>query len=113
LTSALLDGADIACSPADATAGLQPKEQISMRGWMVTVSVVKDDDEIGHEMYAVAIGDPAQAVKSALNAAYGKAAVLNYLIDEGSMKTLRLKLGEVLKILDDKSDPLTTRAKRH
>jgi hypothetical protein len=64
-----LGGADIACSPADATSGVQPKEQISIAGWMVTVSVVKDDDEIGHEMYAVAIGDPAQAVKSALNAA--------------------------------------------
>jgi hypothetical protein len=84
-----------------------------MTGWMVTVSVVKDDDEIGHEMYAVAISDPARAVTSALNAADGEAAVLNYQIDEGSMKTLGLKLGEVLKILDDKSDPHTTRAKRH
>jgi hypothetical protein len=93
--------------------GVQPKEQISMTGWMVTVAVVKDDDEIGHEMYAVAIGDPAQAVKSALKAADGEAAVLNYQIDEGSMKNLGLTLGEVLKILDDKSDPLTTRAKRH
>jgi hypothetical protein len=79
----------------------------------VTVSVVKDDVEIGHEMYAVAISDPAQAVKSALNAADGDAAVLNYQIDEGSMKTPGLKLGEVLKILDDKTDRLTTRAKRH
>ena len=58
-----------------------------MTGWTVTVSVVKDDDEIGHKMYAVAIGDPAQAVKSTLKAADGEAAVLNYQIDEGSMKT--------------------------
>jgi len=65
-----------------------------MMGWMVTVSVVKDDDEIGHEMYAVAIGDPAQAMKSALNAADGEAAVLNCEIDEASMKTLGLKSGE-------------------
>jgi len=64
-------------------------------------------------MYAVAIGDPEQAVKSALTAADGEAAVLNYQIDEASMKNLGLKLGEVLKILDEKTDPLTTRAKRH
>lgn len=51
-----------------------------MTGWMVTVSVVKDDDEIGHEMYAVAIGDPAQAVKSALKAADGQAAVQAKLV---------------------------------
>ena len=49
----------------------------------------------------------------ALNAANGEAAVLNYQIDEGSMKILGLKSGEVLKILNEKTDPVTTRAKRH
>jgi hypothetical protein len=80
-------------APADATSGVQPKEQISMTAWMVTVSVVKDDDEIGHEMYAVAIGDPAQTVKSALNAADGEAAVLNYQIDERLDESPRAEVG--------------------
>ena len=84
-----------------------------MAGWMVTVSVIKDDDQIGHEMYAVAISDPEQAIQSALKAAEGEAAVVNGAIDEASIKHLGLKWGEVLKILDDKSDPLTSRTRRH
>lgn len=84
-----------------------------MTGWMVTVSIIKDDDEIGHEMYAVAISDPEQAVQSALKVAEGEAAVVNCAIDEASIKALGLKWGEALKILDDKSDPLTSRARRH
>lgn len=80
---------------------------------MVTVSITKDDDEIGHEMYAVAISDPEQAIQSALKAAEGEAAVVNCAIDEKSIKTLGLNWGEVLKILNDKSDPLTSSARRH
>lgn len=80
---------------------------------MVTVSIIRDNDEIGHEMYAVAISDPEQAIRSALKAAKGEAAVVNCAIDEASIKTLRLNWGEVLKILDDKSDPLTSSARRH
>jgi hypothetical protein len=44
-----------------------------MAGWMVTVSI-KDDDEIGHEMYTVAISDPEQTIQSALKAANGEPA---------------------------------------
>jgi len=84
-----------------------------MAGWMVTVSVVRDGDKIGHEMYAVAIDDPAQAVKSALKAANGEAAVVNGEIDEASMKTMGLEAGDVLKVLDEESDPLTSRTTRH
>jgi hypothetical protein len=84
-----------------------------MAGWMVTVSVVRDNNEIGHEMYAVAIDDPAQAVKSALKAANGEAAVVNCEINEASMKTIGLEAGGVLKILDEESDPLASRTTRH
>lgn len=56
---------------------------------------------------------PAQAVKSALNAANGEAAVVNGEIDEASMKTIGLEAGGVLKVLDEQSDPLTSRTTRH
>jgi hypothetical protein len=36
----------------------QEETDSRMAGWMVTVSIIKDDDEIGHEMYAVAFSDP-------------------------------------------------------
>jgi hypothetical protein len=84
-----------------------------MAGWMVTVSVVRDNNEIGHEMYAVAIDDPAQAVKSALKAANGVAAVVNCEINEASMKIIGLEVGGILKILDEESDPLSSRTTRH
>ncbi len=48
-----------------------------MAGWMVTVAVVRDDGDIGHEMYAVAVDDPEQAVQSALKTANSDAAVIN------------------------------------
>jgi hypothetical protein len=84
-----------------------------MAGWMVTVSVIKDEDQIGHEMYAVAIDDPTQAMDAALRAADGEAAVVNSKIDEASMKSCGLEAGEILKVLDDKCDRLTSRVKRH
>lgn len=84
-----------------------------MAGWMVTVSVVRDDNEIGHELYAIAVDDPAQAVKAALKAANGAAAVVNGEINEASMKAIGLEAGGVLKVLDEKSDPLTSRTTRH
>lgn len=80
---------------------------------MVTVSVVTDEDQIGHEMYAVAINDPTQAMDAALKAANGEAAVVNGEIDEASMKTIGLEAGGVLKVLDEDSDPLTSRTTRH
>ena len=80
---------------------------------MVTVAVVRDDGDIGHEMYAVAVDDPEQAVQSALKTANSDAAVINGEIDEASMRSIGLKAGEVLKVLDEKSDPLTSRTRRH
>ena len=50
-----------------------------MARWMVTVLVTKDKDQIGHEMYAVAINDAAQAIETVLKAAAGEAAVVNGL----------------------------------
>ena len=84
-----------------------------MAGWMVTVSVIRDEDQVGHEMYAVAIDDPRQAMDAALKAADGEAAVINGKIDEASMKSAGLETGGILKVLDDKCDPLTSRVKRH
>ncbi|MHC2585662.1 hypothetical protein [Bradyrhizobium diazoefficiens] len=66
-----------------------------MAGWMVTVGVVRDDGKIGHEMYAVAVDDPEQAVQVALRAANSDAAVVNGEIDEASMKSIGLEAGEV------------------
>ena len=80
---------------------------------MITVSVIRDNDQIGHELYAVAISDPERAIQAALKAAEGEAAVVNGAIDEASIKSLGLKWGEALKILDEKSDPLISRARRH
>jgi hypothetical protein len=84
-----------------------------MAGWIVTVAVIKDEDQVGHEMYAVAIDDPTQAIDAALKAASGEAAVVSGQIDDASMKSAALETGEILKILDDKCDPLTSRVKRH
>lgn len=70
--------------------------------------VIKDDDQIGHEMYAVAIDDATQATNAALKAAGGEAAVVNGKIDEASMKSAGLEPGGILKILDEKCDPLIT-----
>jgi hypothetical protein len=84
-----------------------------MAGWMVTVSVIRDEDQVGHEMYAVAIDDPTQAMDAALKAAGGETAVVNGKIDEASMKSAGLEAGGILKVLDDKCDPLTSRVKRH
>jgi hypothetical protein len=86
---------------------------IHMAGWMVTVAVIKDEDQIGHEMYAVAIDDATQAMDAALKAACGEAAVLNGKMDEASMKSAGLEAGGILKILDDQCDLLTSRVKRH
>lgn len=84
-----------------------------MAGWIVTVAVVRDNDELGHETYAVAIDDPGQAAQSALSAANSDAAVVDGEIDEASMRRIGLKAGDLLKILDETSDPLTTGKKRH
>jgi CxxC motif-containing protein len=84
-----------------------------MVGWMVTVSVIRNVDEIGHEMYAVAIEDPTQAIDTVLRVANGEAAVLNCKIDEASIEALALKVGDALKILDEKTDPRASRLKRH
>lgn len=80
---------------------------------MVTVGVVRDDGKVGHEMYAVNIDDPEQAVQAALKASNSDAAVVNGPVDEASMKSIRLEPGGVLKVLDEKSDPLTSGTKRH
>ncbi|MGY3617764.1 hypothetical protein [Bradyrhizobium sp. USDA 10063] len=88
-------------------------EPIAKTGWMVTIAIVKNGGKIGHEMYAVAIAEPGQAVKVALKAGGGEAAVVNGVIDDASMKSLKLKSGEVLKILNDESDPLTSGTTRH
>ncbi|MCP1784550.1 hypothetical protein [Bradyrhizobium japonicum] len=64
-------------------------------------------------MYAVAVDDPEQAVQVALRAANSDAAVVNGEIDEASMKSIGLEAGEVLKVLDENSDPLTSGTKRH
>ena len=84
-----------------------------MARWMVTVLVTKDKDQIGHEMYAVAINDAAQAIETVLKAAAGEEAVVNGRIDETWMRSARLKAVGILKILDNKADPLTSRVKRH
>ncbi|WP_316201349.1 MULTISPECIES: hypothetical protein [unclassified Bradyrhizobium] len=84
-----------------------------MTGWMVTVAVVRDNDEIGHEKYIVANSDPEKAIQSALKASRGIAAVVNGEMDEASMKSTGLEAGGVLKVMDENSDPLTSRTKRH
>ena len=84
-----------------------------MTGWMVTAGVIRADDKVGHEMYAVDIDDPEQAVQAALKAGNSDAAVVNGEIDEASMKSLGLEPGGVVKVLDEKSDPLTSGRKRH
>lgn len=84
-----------------------------MSGWMVTVGVIRDDGKVGHEMYAVAVDDPEQAVQAALRAANSDAAVVNGEIDETSMKSIGLKAGGIMKVLDEKSDSLTSRTRRH
>lgn len=84
-----------------------------MAGWMVTVGLVRDDGKVGHEMYAVNIDDPEQAVQAALKESKSDAAVVNGPVDEASMKSIGLNPGGVLKVLDDNSDPLTSGAKRH
>lgn len=39
--------------------------------------------------------------------------MVNGKIDEAWMRNARLKAGGILKILDNKADPLTSRVKRH
>ncbi|MBC9880009.1 hypothetical protein G8O24_21990 [Bradyrhizobium sp. INPA01-394B] len=84
-----------------------------MAGWMVTVAVVRENDELGHEMYAVAIDDPAQAAQFALKVANSDAAVVDGEIDEASIKSIGLKPGDLMKVLDETSDPLTSNMRRH
>jgi hypothetical protein len=86
---------------------------IHMAGWMVTVAIIKDEDQVSHEMYAVAIDDPTQAIDAALEAVNGEAAVVSGPIDEASLKSAGLEAGEIRGIPDDKCDPLTSRVKRH
>lgn len=82
-------------------------------GWMVTVAVVRDNGAVGHEVYAVGIDDPNRAVRSALEAANSETAVINGKMDETSMRNIGLKLGALVKVLDEKTDPLTSGAARH
>lgn len=84
-----------------------------MSGWMVTVAVLRNDDRFGHEMYAVAISDVDQAVKLALKMSNSEAAVVNGSIDEAAMNAMGLKPGQLLKMLDETTDPLTSRTRRH
>lgn len=62
-----------------------------MAGWMVTVAIVKADGEIGHEMYAVAVEDPAQAVDVALKFSAGCAAVVNGSMDDAALGAAGLR----------------------
>ncbi|GLR97883.1 MULTISPECIES: hypothetical protein [Bradyrhizobium] len=84
-----------------------------MAGWMVTVAIMKADGGVGHEMYAVAIEDPAQAIDAALKFSAGCAAVVNGSMDGGAVEAAGLRTGEVSRILDDQCDPILGRATRH
>jgi len=56
---------------------------------------------------------PERAVQAALKASNSDAAVVNGRVDAASMKSIWLEPGGVLKVLDEKSDPLTTATKSH
>jgi len=84
-----------------------------MAGWMVTVGAIRDDEKVGHEMYAVNIDDPEQAVQAALKASNSDAAVVNGPVDEASMMSIGLEPGGIVKVLDEQSDPLISGGKRH
>ncbi|MGY3530792.1 MULTISPECIES: hypothetical protein [Bradyrhizobium] len=86
-----------------------------MDGWIVTVAFFKegDDGEYRHITYAVAIADPAEAVKMIIKDSGAKAAMLNCPIEEGKLQMLGVKPGEFIVVSDEEVGPIISRPKRH
>ncbi|UFX45221.1 hypothetical protein HAP47_0000310 [Bradyrhizobium sp. 41S5] len=82
-------------------------------GWMVTVGIIKDDNSVGHIVYAVALADPTEAIGAALRSCSGEAAAINHELSKTQLQDLGLNAGEVLAIYDDKTDPITSGTLRH
>lgn len=92
---------------------MQGKRNSAVAGWMVTVSLFKDDGRFGHVTYAIAIEDAEQAINAALKACAGEAAVINRELSEEQLRYLALNAGDVLALYDETTDPITSRALRH
>ncbi|PDT73945.1 hypothetical protein CO675_27510 [Bradyrhizobium sp. C9] len=92
-------------------------ERSKMDGWLVTVAISKedsdDDEEVRHVTYAVAVADPAEAVKLIISDSGVKAAMLNCPLEAGMLQSLGLEPGELIVIYDDAIDPIITRSQRH
>jgi hypothetical protein len=77
-----------------------------MGGWNVTVAIFDDaNGRLTHAEFAVATFDPAEAVKIALDASGGEAAVITGEMDRPSIEALGLSPGGVAKIIDGAYDP--------
>nr|QIG95497.1 hypothetical protein G6P99_25905 [Bradyrhizobium sp. 6(2017)] len=87
-----------------------------MDGWMVTVAIFKedsDDEEFRHITYAVAVTDPAEAVKLTLKDCGAKAAMLNCPLEEEQLQRLGVEPGKLIVIHDDEIDPIISHPRRH
>ncbi|MVT71322.1 hypothetical protein GPL21_40730 [Bradyrhizobium pachyrhizi] len=78
---------------------------------MVSIGVVKGD-KVRYVTYAVAIADPAEAVKASLAASTGEVAIANSELREADLKGLGLNAGELVAVYDDRTDPLMSRTWR-
>lgn len=70
-----------------------------MDGWIVTVAIFKkdsDDEEVRHVTYAVAVTDPAEAVKLPLKDCGAKAAMLSCPIEKEQLQGLGVEPGKPL-----------------
>jgi hypothetical protein len=77
-----------------------------MGGWNITVAIFDDaNGRLTHAVYVVATRDPAEAVKIALDASGGEAAVVSGEIDRPSIDALGLSPGGVAKVTDRAYDP--------
>lgn len=77
-----------------------------MGGWNVIVALFDDaNGKLRHAEYAIATNDAAEAVKIALAASGGEAAVVTGEMDRPSIDALGLRPGGVAKIVDGAYDP--------
>ncbi|MGY4403914.1 hypothetical protein [Bradyrhizobium sp. USDA 3315] len=87
-----------------------------MDGWIITVALFKeggDDEEYRHITYAVAVADPAEAVRMIIEDSGAKAAMLNCPIEERQLQKLGVKPGEFMVVHDEDIGPIISRPRRH
>ncbi|MGY4403768.1 hypothetical protein ACVIYL_004571 [Bradyrhizobium sp. USDA 3315] len=86
-----------------------------MDGWLVTAAVFKedgDDEEFRHVVYAVAVADPAEAVRMTIADCGARAGMLNCPLQKKQLQKLGLEPGELIAIHDG-NHPIPAPSRRH